>query len=67
MKAGKHPPVSNIDSWVSADLSRCFQLMACDDITLIQPWTAAWSDIVAIEIVPVVSGKDTAKALASLL
>lgn len=29
-----------IDSWVTADFSRCFQLMRCGDVTLLQrlPW-----------------------------
>jgi Domain of unknown function (DUF3303) len=56
-----------VNSWVSADLGRCFQLMECDDITLLQKWTAAWSDLMACEIVPVVPGKDTAAALADQL
>jgi hypothetical protein len=34
-----------------------------DDITLLQRWIAGWSDLMAFEIVPVVSGKDTAEAL----
>jgi Protein of unknown function (DUF3303) len=46
-----------------ADLGRCFQLMEADDITLLQRWIAGWSDLMAFEIVPVVSGKDTAEAL----
>jgi hypothetical protein len=52
-----------INSWVAADLGRCFQLMEADDITLLQRWIAGWSDLMAFEIVPVVSGKDTAAAL----
>ncbi|MBI3514170.1 MAG: DUF3303 family protein [Proteobacteria bacterium] len=52
-----------VDSWVSADLGRCFQLMECADVTLLQRWVAQWSDLVAFEIVPVVSGKATAAAL----
>jgi hypothetical protein len=56
-----------VNSWVSADLGRCFQLMECDDITLLQKWIAEWSDLMAFEIVPVVSGKDTAAALAGQL
>jgi hypothetical protein len=52
-----------VASWVSADLSRCFQLMEADDITLLQRWIAEWSDLMSFEIVPVVSGKDTAEAL----
>jgi hypothetical protein len=52
-----------VSSWVAADLGRCFQLMEADDITLLQRWIAAWSDLMAFEIVPVVEGKDTAQAL----
>jgi hypothetical protein len=53
-----------VSSWVTADLSRCFQLMECDDITLLQRWIIEWSDLMAFEIVPVVPGKETAAALA---
>ena len=52
-----------VNSWVAADLGRCFQLMEADDITLLQRWIAGWSDLMAFEIVPVVLGKDTAEAL----
>ena len=54
-----------VNSWVAADLGRCFQLMECDDVTLLQKWIAEWSDLVAFEIVPVVPGKDAAAALAN--
>lgn len=56
-----------VDSWVAADLGRCFQLMECADVTLLQRWVAAWADLTAFEIVPVVAGKDTAAALAGEL
>jgi hypothetical protein len=52
-----------VASWVSADLDRCFQVMECDDVTLLQRWAAAWSDLVEFEIVPVTEGKATAAAL----
>ena len=56
-----------VGSWVSADLGRCFQVMATDDITLLQRWVAEWSDLTDFEIVPVVSGKETAEALSGQL
>jgi hypothetical protein len=59
--------LSFVSSWVSADLSRCFQLMECEDVTLFQKWVAEWSDLMECEIVPVVQGKDTAAALAEQL
>jgi hypothetical protein len=54
-----------VSSWVAADLGRCFQLMETDDVTLLQRWVACWSDLIAFEIVPVVEGKDTARALSA--
>ena len=56
-----------VDSWVAADFSRCFQLMRCDDVTLLQRWVAAWSDLVGFEIVPVATSKETAAAIADQL
>jgi Domain of unknown function (DUF3303) len=55
--------LSFVSSYVSADLGRCFQVMETDDITLLQRWVAEWSDLIDFEIVPVVTGKDTAAAL----
>lgn len=50
-------------SWVTADLDRCFQVMECDDVTLLQRWVGAWSDLVEFEILPVADSKETAAAL----
>jgi len=55
--------LSFVASWVSADLGRCFQVMECDDVTLLQRWVSAWSDLVEFETVPVIEGKRTAEAL----
>lgn len=62
---GRQTPdgLSFVDSWVAADLGRCFQLMDCDDVTLLQQWVAEWADLTAFEIVPVVPGPETAAAL----
>ena len=56
-----------VDSWVFADYARCFQLMRCDDVTLLQRWVAAWCDIVEFEIIPVATSKETAAAIADQL
>jgi Protein of unknown function (DUF3303) len=56
-----------VSSFVAADLGRCFQLMECGDVTLLQRWAAQWSDLMELEIVPVVPGKETAAALADQL
>ena len=59
--------VSFVGSWVTADLSTCFQLMESDEVAPIQQWVADWCDLVEFEIVPVLSGKETAAALAGRL
>jgi Protein of unknown function (DUF3303) len=49
-----------LDSWVEPNFERCFQLMQCDDLRLIQQWVLNWQGSgVTIEIVPVVPSKDT--------
>ena len=56
-----------VNSWVAADLGRCFQLMECSDIALLQQWVAEWSDLIDFGIVAVLPGKETAAALADRL
>ena len=49
-----------MNSWVEPNFSRCFQLMECDDLRLFQEWVLQWRGFgVTIEIVPVVSSKET--------
>jgi hypothetical protein len=56
-----------IDSWIEPNFSRCFQLMECDDLRLLQQWTLSWRGSGAtFEIVPVVSSKDTREREARL-
>jgi hypothetical protein len=52
-----------VDSWIAADLSRCFQVMQCDDVALLQEWVLSWSDLARFEIVPIAPSKDTAAAV----
>ncbi len=56
-----------VSSWVTADLGRCFQVMECESVFLLQRWAAEWSDLVEFEIVPVAAGKETAEALSGQL
>ena len=56
-----------IDSWTEASFDRCFQLMECDDPQLFAEWTAHWEDLVDFEIVPVISSKEAASAMAPQL
>ena len=44
-----------VDSWVTADLRRCYQVMECTDRALLHQWIDAWSDLVQFEVVPVMT------------
>ena len=48
-----------IDSWIEPNLSRCFQLMRCDDARLLQAWILGWRGCgVTFEIAPVVTSAE---------
>ena len=54
-----------VDSWVEANFGRCFQLMECEDLRLLQEWVLKWRGAgVSFEIVPVVSSDETRKIVA---
>lgn len=47
--------VRYINSWISEDLSVCYQLMESDSAEGIIEWTRHWNDLVDFEIIPVIS------------
>jgi hypothetical protein len=60
------PGLTYLDSWVDERLDRCFQLMETDDPRLLEEWTAAWSDLVEFEVVPLIGSEEaSARALGS--
>lgn len=52
-----------IGSWVELTYDRCFQLMECNDASLLQRWVLQWLDIVDFEIIPVVESKQASNAI----
>jgi len=53
-----------VSSWVSEDIHRCFQVMECDDPSLLAQWTARWEDLIEFEVIPVVTSAEAAAAVA---
>jgi hypothetical protein len=45
--------VTYVSSWVDPEQMRCFQLMEAADAAALQPWIAAWQDLVEFEVVSV--------------
>ena len=50
--------VNYVGSWVTCDLSRCFQLMEAPDRTLLDQWIARWADLVDFEVLPVITSAE---------
>ena len=56
-----------VDSWVEVNFNRCFQLMECDDLRLLQEWIFQWQDLVEFEIISIVPSKETAEVVTKML
>lgn len=56
-----------VGSWVTEDLRRCFQVMKCDDRSLLDEWIGHWNDITDFAVVPVITSADAAAAIAPWL
>jgi Domain of unknown function (DUF3303) len=52
-------------SWVTGDLTRCYQVMECDDRSLLEEWMRAWDDLVRFEVIEVMSSADAVAAVAA--
>jgi Protein of unknown function (DUF3303) len=59
--------VRYVDSWVTDDLTRCFQVMECDDRELLMQWIACWEDLVEFEVLPVVTSAEARARMAPRL
>ena len=56
-----------VNSWVTEDLQRCYQIMECEDPNLLQQWLSRWKDLVTFEVVPVVTSSEAAELIAPRL
>ena len=54
-----------VNSWVTPDIERCYQVMECDERRLLDQWIAEWSDLVDFEVIPVLTSAEAAAAMAS--
>lgn len=47
-----------ISSWVSEDLTTCYQLMETEKRELLDEWVGNWRDLVDFEVVPVITSAE---------
>jgi hypothetical protein len=51
-----------VNSWITTDQTRCYQVMETDDERLLREWAAHWADVFEFEIIPVVHSSEMQKA-----
>ena len=52
--------VRYVSSWVTDDLTRCYQIMEAEDRARLDAWLEAWRDLVDFEVHPVITSADAA-------
>lgn len=58
--SGRHMPAGlmYVGSWITDDLTRCYQVMETEDAALLHEWISHWNDLMNFEIVPVISSDE---------
>ena len=50
--------VRYVASWVTSDLTRCYQVMEAESREELDVWIRRWSDIVDFEVIPVITSDE---------
>jgi uncharacterized protein DUF3303 len=53
-----------VSSWITADLTTCYQVMETADRALLDEWMRRWSDLVEFEVHPVITSQEAAQRAA---
>jgi len=66
---GRQAPegLTYISSWVTVDLTTCYQIMECGNLALLDEWTGRWNDLIDFEIVPVLTSAEAVQRVSPLL
>ncbi len=56
-----------VNSWVTTDMKRCYQVMECEDRSLLDAWIAEWRDLVDFDVFPVITSAEAAAVIAPRL
>ncbi len=51
-------------SWVTQDLTRCYQVMECGDRALLDEWMSRWADLVEFEVIPIMTSAEATGVVA---
>lgn len=59
-ESGRHMPAGlhYVGSWITDDLTRCYQVMESEEPALLDEWISHWADLMDFEVVPVISSAE---------
>jgi hypothetical protein len=65
LKNGGQPPKGArlLGRWTQADFSQGFDLLECDDAKPLTQFALKWSDVLYLQLTPVIEDKDLAEVL----
>jgi Protein of unknown function (DUF3303) len=58
------PGLTYVNSWVTHDLTACYQVMESPSRELLDAWMQAWRDLVEFEVFPVMTSAEASAAVA---
>jgi len=50
--------VCYVNSWVTSDLTTCYQVMDAPDRARLDQWLQRWQDLVDFDVIPVITSPD---------
>ena len=65
LNTGGQPPkgATLLGRWTQADFSQGFDLLECDDAKALTQFALDWSDVLSLQLTPVVEDKDLVEVL----
>ena len=55
-----------ISSWITQDMTTCYQVMETRDRTLLDSWMASWTDLTEFEVIPVITSAEASQRVGEL-
>ncbi len=59
--------ITYVSSWITEDMSMCWQVMECDDRALLDKWIANWNDLTDFEVISVITSPEAREKIAPKL
>jgi hypothetical protein len=47
-----------VSSWVTSDMTKCYQVMESDDRQPLDEWIEQWRDLIDFEVIPVITSAE---------